>query len=293
VSADAPHGIFLRLRHVPLIAIATLLVILNAYLLLVTDWTMLRGGEGADWSIFLEAARRIRNGGELYAVEDNYAYRYSPLVAYAFAGVEVIGPFAWRALHVVAVASLLARERLLAIATLLSWPFWFDVEAGNVMAFVFVAAAWALSGSSVGICAFLGLTILVPRPLMVPLAVWLLWHHPGARIPFAVALLAHAVAAFATGWGSEWVAALVDSSAETGSALNFGPSRLVGTLWIPVGIAVAALLTWRGRVGLASLAISPYWLPYYFMMPLLELRHRLPKLRRLLPMTLERTPRVQ
>jgi hypothetical protein len=274
VTASASPRPLVRLRHVPLIVLAALLAILNAYLLLLTDWTMLRGGDGADWSIFLEAARRAREGGELYAVEDDYAFRYSPLVAYAFAGIGVIGSLAWRALHVVAVASLVARDRLLAIVTLLSWPFWFDVEAGNVMTFVFVAAAWALHGSSWGIGAFLALTILVPRPLMLPLAAWLLWRHPRTRIPFVVALVAHAVAALATGWGTAWLAALLDSSAEVGSALNFGPSRVIGLAWVPIGLALAALLARRGRLGLASLAISPYWLPYYFLMPLLELRDR-------------------
>ena len=54
------------------------------------------------------------------------------------------------------------------------------------------------------------------------------------------------------------------------SDYNYGPSRFIGLLWIPIGVALAVLLTWRGRLGLASLAISPYWLPYYFLMLLLE-----------------------
>jgi hypothetical protein len=139
---------------------------------------------------------------------------------------------------------------------------------------VFVAAAWALEGSALGVGAFLGLTILVPRPLMLPLAAWLLWRHPRARVPFLVALGVHAIAAIATGWAPAWISALADSSAEIGSALNFGPSRLIGLWWIPLGATLAVFLAWRGRIGLASLAISPYWLPYYFLMPLLELRRR-------------------
>jgi hypothetical protein len=51
---------------------------------------------------------------------------------------------------------------------------------------------------------------------------------------------------------------------------NFGPSQFIGLAWVPIGIGLAAWLTWRNRLGLASLAISPYWLPYYFLVLLLE-----------------------
>jgi len=46
----------------------------------------------------------------------------------------------------------------------------------------------------------------------------------------------------------------------------------MGSLWVPIGLVLAAWLTWRGRLGFASLAASPYWLPYYLFMPFLELR---------------------
>lgn len=40
---------------------------------------------------------------------------------------------------------------------------------------------------------------------------------------------------------------------------------------LPCRWRLAIALTWRGRLGLASMAASPYWLPYYFLMLLLEL----------------------
>lgn len=253
------------------IAVA-LLVALNVYLFLLTDWSMLRGDPGADWTIFGEAGRRASSGGDLYAVEDAYAFRYSPLLAHAFAALHLIGPLAWRALHVAAVASLAWVDTRLALVTLLAWPFWFDVEAGNLMAFTFVLAAWALAGRGWAIGGFFILGLLVPRPLALPIIVWLLWKHPAWRLPFVGLFIVHAAAVLATGWGPAWVAALAASTAETGSALNFGPSRLIGSIWIPIGLVLAGILTWRGRLGLASLAASPYWLPYYFLMPLLDLR---------------------
>lgn len=45
-------------------------------------------------------------------------------------------------------------------------------------------------------------------------------------------------------------------------------------VWVPIGLALAAWLTWKGRLGYASLAASPYWLPYYLLFALLELVRR-------------------
>lgn len=253
---------------------ATLLVLLNFYLFTLTDWTMLRGGGGADWTIFGEAGRRAVEGGALYAVEDNYAFRYSPLLAYLFWIIAPIGALAWRVLHVAAVGAMALHDRRLALVTFLSWPFWFDVEAGNVMTFVLVVAAFALAGRRWAIGAYLVAAIIIPRPLMLPVAIWLLWWHREWRWPFAALFVAHAIVVALTGWAPAWIGSLVSSSAEIESVLNFGPSRLIGWWWIPIGLTAAVILTWRGRLGWASLATSPYWLPYYFLMPLLELQHR-------------------
>lgn len=272
MTASAPAIAWRSPRILLGVVAATLLVLLNFYLFTLTDWTMLRGGAGADWTIFGEAGRRAVDGGGLYAVEDNYAFRYSPLLAYLFWAIAPIGALAWRALHIAAVGALALHDRRLALLTLVSWPFWFDVEAGNLMTFILVVAAFALAGRRWAIGAFLVAALLIPRPLMVPIAIWLVWKHREWRWPFVGLFVAHAVVVALTGWGQAWIGSLVGSSAEIESVLNFGPSRLIGWLWIPVGLTAAAILTWRGRLGWASLAASPYWLPYYFLMPFLELR---------------------
>ena len=159
---------------------------------------------------------------------------------------------------------------MVAVLVLLSWPFWFDVEAGNIMIFVLLLAVWSLAGRSWAIGGFLGLLLLAPRPLMLPVAVWLLWKHPRWRVPFAVMFIVQAAIVLLSGWAAPWIGALIGSSTEIGSALNFGPSRLIGLAWVPIGLVIAAYCTWRGRLGIASLAASPYWLPYYFLMPFLE-----------------------
>jgi len=75
----------------------------------------------------------------------------------------------------------------------------------------------------------------------------------------------------AMGLATEWLAALVGAQSELHADLNLAPSALIGAWWLPIGAAAAIWLTYRGRLGLASIAASPYWLPYYFLMLLLEL----------------------
>jgi hypothetical protein len=41
---------------------------------------------------------------------------------------------------------------------------------------------------------------------------------------------------------------------------------------VPIGLTLAAWLTWRGKLGLASLAASPYWLLHYFLILMLDTR---------------------
>jgi hypothetical protein len=261
-----------RLRHGPLIAGIVLVALFNAWLFTVTRWH-LPDGEAADWSSFVEAGRRITSGEVVYTVEADYAFRYSPLLAYLFAALNPIGVLAWRLLHIVALGVMVAADRRLwpvAVLAVLSWPFWFDVEAGNLLTFVLVAGALALRGNPLGIGTFLALSLLVPRPLMLPMLAWLMWRHPHWRLPFAGMATAAGLLTLFTGLAGTWLVALLASTDEIGSVLNFGPSRLIGLTWLPIGLAAAAALTWRGWLGLASLAASPYWFPYYFLLLLWE-----------------------
>jgi hypothetical protein len=140
------------------------------------------------------------------------------------------------------------------------------------MIFVAVTAVLAIRGNAPATALFLALTVLVPRPLMLPLAVWLLCHRPAWRVPFVAFFVVHAAVVVVSGYGFAWIAALFTVGPELTSDFNFGPSAFIGVLWIPIGVVLAAWLTARGRLGLASLSISPYWLPYYFLMLLLESR---------------------
>jgi hypothetical protein len=180
-------------------------------------------------------------------------------------------PFSmWTALHVVA---LFALPRRIAIIALLTWPFWFDLGVGNVLSFVFVAAYWAYRGNRPATVIFMALALLMPRPLMLPLLATILWRRPEWRLPFVGIAVLVGAATLATGWAPEFVSRLLGSSSEAGYVLNLAPSRWIGMWWAPVGIALAAWLTWKGRVGWASVAIQPYLIPNYLIMGLLDI-HR-------------------
>ncbi|MGH2428482.1 MAG: hypothetical protein ACRDGV_06285 [Candidatus Limnocylindria bacterium] len=251
--------------------VAAALAVPNAILVGRSLEVVLAGLPAVDWHHFVEASRRVTDGG-LYDISANYGYRYSPVLAYGFALLVPLGDLGWRLLHVVAALAL--PNWPMRIVALASWPFWFDVEAGNLMIFVLLAAAWALQGNRFATVAFLALTIAIPRPLMLPIAVWLLWKRPEYRVPALAIFSVHAVAVLATGWGPEWVATLQHSGNEILSPNNLGPSRIVGMAWLIIALPLAAFLTWRGRIGFASLLASPYWLPYYGLMPIVELGRR-------------------
>lgn len=233
---------------------------------------VLEGGPAVDWQQIVSATQRVARG-ELYEVSEAYAFPYSPLLAYLFGPLTWIGTLGWRLAHVVAALALPSWP--MRIVTLLSWPFWFDVETGNLLVFILLAAAWAIRGNAVAIGAFLALTLLVPRPLMLPVLAWLLWKHPGWRLSAAGMLLASVGLVAMSGWGDEWIAFLVSIGAQFDSPNNLGPTRVIGAAWLLLGVPFAVWLTRRGNLGWASVAISyPYLLPYYLVLLVLEVPPR-------------------
>jgi hypothetical protein len=263
VATAALNGRLLWL--VPLAAI-------NAILLGPQLSEILTGHPEADWRIFQEAAARVAARGDLYAETGGYAYRWSPLVAAMFPAVGWIGIWGWRLLHIAAALSL--PDKRMRVLALLAWPFWFDVATGNTLAFVLWFAAWALAGKRWAIIGTLVLAVLMPRPLVAPLVLWFLWREPWTRLPFVGLAVASLGFALATGWLEPWVARVLESGSEAGSIFNFGPSRVIGLWWMPIGAALGAWALWRGRPALAGLLVSPYWLPYYLLLPLAELAVR-------------------
>jgi hypothetical protein len=258
-----PHG----LPSLPLAALLGTAAALSLWSIIPLVEAVFTGYYAFDWEIFSVAAERLANG-TLYDFSEFYAFRWSPVAAWILGFITLMPLWLWQVLHV-AVLPLL-RSWWLVAACLITFPLWFDIQTGNLMIFIAVTGFWAVRGNRVAIGLFLVLTLLVPRPLMLPLAAWILWTRPASRMPFLLLFVAHATIVIASGYAAEWLDALFRVGPELTSDYNYGPSRVIGLWWVPIGVALAVWLTRRGRIGLASLVISPYWLPYYFLMVLLE-----------------------
>ena len=261
------HGGPNGLPSLPLAALLVAAAAASLYSCLRVIEAVVTGHYAFDWENFIHAAARLE-AGALYEFDYPYAYRWSPVAAWILGFVTVMPVWLWQVLHLAALP--LLRPWWLAAACLVSYPLWFDIQTGNIMIFVAVAALWAARGNAPATGLFLALTLLIPRPLMLPLAAWLLWQRPAWRVPFVLLFIGHTVVVVMSGYGPDWLSALLTVGPELTSEFNFGPSAFIGQAWVPIGAILAVWLTVRGRLGLAGMAASPYWLPYYFLMLLLE-----------------------
>jgi len=194
---------------------------------------------------------------------------WSPVAAWIMAGVTTLGYWTWVGIHVAVV--FLMRDWLLVFMTLIAWPFWIDTAQGNVVTFVLVFGFLALRGGPA--LPYLVLCLLVPRPIQAPLALWLLWKRPESRVPFAVAFVVHAALVWGSGYLDEWVeAAMRFAASDIARDFTLGPTALFGSAWLIVGIPLGAWLLWRGHVGFAGMAWSPYFLEIYSLVGLWEVR---------------------
>ncbi len=250
------------------VLIGTLIILNFRYVYAQTtgDWAA-----AGDWRLWMDAGRRIASGVSPYvptviSVSD---FRWSPLAALLAVPISALTIAGWHLLHFAVLA--LLRDWKLIVLTAASWPFWVDLRTGNLLTFAFVFAVLALRGSRLGTAAYLGLFLLVPRPVMAPVVLWLLWQRPATRVPFALAALGDVLAAAALGLLGDWIAALVGSPGDVSNPINYAPSRFIGIAWSIIALPLAAAALYRGRLGIASLAASPYVFPYYLLFGFLEL----------------------
>jgi len=269
-AAVQPRTYSLDWRRLGRRALLALLIVVNLVGLWANLQAFLHADIGFDWVIFERAGRDVWGSG-LYEGVTGATFRYSPFVAMWFGLIAPLGYIGWTALHFAALAFLPWRMALLVLVT---FPFWNDVYNGNTMTFVFVAAYLAFSGSRWGTFAFLALCLLIPRPLMLPLLGWILWTRREYVVPFAVMVALHSVAVLLTGWGPDWIGNLLRDAQPLDNKGTFGPSLILGWWYAPIGLALGALLAWKGRLGIASVVAQPYWLSHYFVMLLLELGQR-------------------
>lgn len=244
-----------RVRVALLIAVA----IVNAYLVAMA--LFVEPLRATDWTIMGRAAQ-LAGSPELYEPRGIDTFVWSPVSAYALKALEPISFEVWQALIVVAALALPTwRLRLL---VLVSWPFWHDWIFGNLLTLIFLSSVYAWRGSRVGTACFFAFALLIPRPLLAPMGLWILWKRPEWRWPFVGMFLLHAILVVWSGLGTEWIAVLMHLGPEfMDLPNNRGPTRFFGYWWFMIGLPLAAWLFWRGRVGWAGLAISPYVWSYY------------------------------
>ena len=168
-------------------------------LLLIPQKITLGDGVGVDWQLFRQLPDAV-TAGTVYDIRGpghGVWFVWSPVAAWLMAGAVLIGYWPWAVLHVAAVLTL--RNPLLIGLVLVSYAFWFDVAQGNTVAFVIVAGLLAMRGSRWAAIAYFVLLLLMPRPLMLPLAGWLLWQDRSLWRPVAVLFIVHAVVVLVTG----------------------------------------------------------------------------------------------
>ena len=248
------------------IFIVALAVYVGINLSMVLTWDVV-DGHVRDWDTWRALPTALAEG-TLYALETELPYPYSPLFAPVMAGIGIIGLIPWAAISCASL--LLLRDWRLIVLVVVSIGFWTNVAGGNTFTFVLVSAALALAGSRRAAIVFLVLTMLMPRPVQLPIAAVLIWKMQDIRLPVAVIFLAQGVAVLLTGYADDWTGAVL---AQTIPPWNLGPSRWIGGLWLPIGAVLGAFLWWRRRPGWAGLAFSSYWVPHYLLMPLAEQRY--------------------
>lgn len=223
-----------------------------------------RAESSPDWILWRSLPDALASG-QLYATGTEAPFVWSPLAAVA---MQFVWPLFWPWLVAhFAVLPLLRDWRMVALV-LLSFGFWTSTWSGSPFIFVFVAAVLAHRGSRPAALVYIGLTLLIPRPLQLPLVAWLLWRMPEVRLPAALLFIVNAGLVLASGYALEWIAAVGAHAVVEG---NYAPTRIVGPGLMLIGIPLGLWLLWRGRPGLAGLAVSPYWLPEYLMFALLDL----------------------
>lgn len=214
-----------------------------------------------DWAIMNRAAE-LAGSPELYELRGINTFVWSPVAAYP---LKVLEPLSFEAWQVVTILAALAMPTWrLRVLVLVSWPFWHDWIFGNLLTLIFLASVYAWRGSRIGTACYFAFALLIPRPLLAPMGLWILWKRPEWRWPFVGMVVLHSMLVLWSGLGVEWIGTLVHVGSDFMELPNNrGPTRLLGYWWFLIGLPLGAWLFWRGRVGWAGLAISPYVWPYY------------------------------
>ena len=223
------------------------------------------------WKLDLLDARRVlvagatwAEGGDPYAIP---GYFYTPaltVLASLLPGCSI----AVLVLAEIAVAVALAPRHLLAVVAVLVWPpVWGDIALGNVTIVLVGALVLAVRGDSVrrGLLFGLGLA-LVPKPMFVPVLIWMAVHRRRSLAGVVLAgLLITAPAAVLTGSYPSFVAALTRGIDPAFSG-NLGITTVLpaaGLAMSLIAVIVAIAFARSERDGLIAASIAGTFMGTY------------------------------
>jgi hypothetical protein len=228
--------------------------------ILLDSWQV---GVAPDFQQYADALDRWLAGEPLYVAESKW--RYSPVALLTLGPAIATGLVGWTILHFAVLV--FVRPWWLAVAIGLSWPFWVDVVSGNTVTFVAVAAICAMRGSAIGAWSYWWLTLIIPRPMQIPMAAFLAWRRPELRRSLLLLTVVNVALLLLMGQWAEWFRYLVERGGEnTDLMFNIHPASELGLVWLLIGIPLAALLTWRGWPGQAGIVLFPSVLAQYLLM---------------------------
>lgn len=255
--------------RIALVAAATAVLMANLLFLAgYALWVVAHAGGPFDYPIFAEASTRLFDGTLYQWDTHGYIYPYSPVFAWVFVPFAYLGLWIWQGLHFLML--LLIPSWPARLLVLVSVPFWMDAWEGNVGIFFLVAGYWAVRGNRIGTFVFMALCLMIPKPIYLPVLVWMLWREPRNRLPFVYLLVGHSILALATGYAFDWLAALPGASHDMATVFNFMPSRIIGWWWWPIGLAISAWLVYRDHPGWASVTSALYGAFHIMWAPLFE-----------------------
>jgi hypothetical protein len=217
-----------------------------------------------DWRRVLQAGATWAAGGDPYALS---GYFYTPALA------VVASPLGGWSIPVLLVAEVvvlvwLSPRHPLAILAVLAWPpVWGDIALGNETILLVGALAVAIRGDTLGRGVLLGVGLaLVPKPMFVPVLLWLAFHR---RRSLAGVLAAGAAvtlpAALLTGLYPSFLAALV-RGIDPGFAGNVGITAVVpwaGPIVSVAAVLVALLVVRRDEDGLLVAGLAGTFMGTY------------------------------
>lgn len=259
-----------RWRLIALVVAGTALIAVNV-MGVATALQSAQVGVAPDYQQYADALGRFLAGDSLYVAESKW--RYSPVALLTLGPGIALGLVGWTLLHLAAM--LFVRPWPLAVVMALSWPFIMDVVAGNTVVFVAVAGIAAARGSSAGTYAYWWLTLTMPRPFQMPLAVLLARRRRDLRRGLLLMTAANVALIAAIGQGPEWVAYLLARGGENMTlGFNIHPAAQLGLSWLVIGIPAAAVLTWMSLPGLAGVVLFPSLLAQYLLLAFVDVGAR-------------------